>query len=385
MDPINFKYMDEAFVFDNYVTGRAFVGRRSDCTALGNLVANHENVCIYGAPKSGKTSLVHQALINLKTSGVGVEVPSCDLSGVRTVGEFVTSFVSSLMRQLCDGPSDYADFMEHFLSGTGFAFDEALYEDFGNLAVFCGDVSAGDVTEALTLPYRVASERACNLCVVFDEFQNIMEINGFESILKEMERIAVDNAGSGASYIFCGSSVNAMKWMFEYKKYFFRNVAVLPMSPITEQEVIDHIVDGFRPTGKVIEKDLIQAPYRVFGGNMWYINLMASFCNARAIGYINEKTIRDSIETVISLNEPRFRMVVADLTVFQMSFLRAVLRGETRFSASDVIEKYDLHSSANVKRVRDALMKKEILTFTNKDEPVVIDPLFEFWFRRKML
>ena len=30
-------------------------------------------------------------------------------------------------------------------------------------------------------------------------------------------------------------------------------------------------------------------------------------------------------------------------------------------------------------------MKKEILTFTNKDEPVVIDPLFEFWFRRKML
>ena len=118
---------------------------------------------------------------------------------------------------------------------------------------------------------------------------------------------------------------------------------------------------------------------------MWYINLMASFCNARAIGYINEKTIRDSIEAVISLNEPRFRMVVADLTVFQMSFLRAVLRGETRFSASDVIEKYDLHSSANVKRVRDALMKKEILTFTNKDEPVVIDPLFEFWFRRKML
>lgn len=78
-------------------------------------------------------------------------------------------------------------------------------------------------------------------------------------------------------------------------------------------------------------------------------------------------------------------MIVADLTVFQLSFLKAVLRGETRFSALDVIEKYDLHSSANVKRVRDALMKKEILTFTNKDEPVVIDPLFEFWFRRKML
>ncbi len=377
--------MDESFVFDNYVTGRAFVGRRSDCTALGNLVASHENVCIYGGPKSGKTSLMHQTLINLQTSGVSVSVPMCDLSGVRTAGEFVTVLVCAVMKQFCDGPSDYEGFIGHYLAGTNFGFDETLYEDFGKLAILRGDVSAADMTSALSLPYSVASDRSCSICVVLDEFQNVLEINGFESILKEMERIATENAASGASYVFCGSAVNAMKWIFEYRKYFFRNVAVIPMSQISEQDVIEHIVAGFRPTGKVIEKDLIQMPYRVFRGNMWYLNQMAFLCNARAIGYINERTIAEAVETVISLNVPRFRMIVGDLTVFQLSFLKAVLRGETRFSASDVIEKYDLHSSANVKRVRDALMKKEILTFTEKDEPVVIDPLFEYWFRREML
>ena len=30
-------------------------------------------------------------------------------------------------------------------------------------------------------------------------------------------------------------------------------------------------------------------------------------------------------------------------------------------------------------------MKKEIITFNDKDEAQVIDPLFEFWFKRDVL
>ena len=53
-----------------------------------------------------------------------------------------------------------------------------------------------------------------------------------------------------------------------------------------------------------------------------------------------------------------------------------------KFSSSDVIEKYGLNSSANVRRVKDALRKKEVITFNEKDEPVILDPLFEYWIRR---
>lgn len=383
MDPINFKYMDEAFVFDNYVTGRSFIGRRSDCMALGNLVAKGENVCIYGAPKSGKTSLIHQTLYNLRTSGHNLTTISMDMTGVRTSEGLVLGILSSLMGKLCDSPSDCSSFIEKYLPGQKFEFDAQQFEDFGKMVQLRWSLSQTDLTAVLSLPYLVAKETERKICFVFDEFQNVLEIKGFEFILREMERIASEQK-TGLGYIFCGSATNAMKWIFEYKKFFFRNVSVLPMSEITEQEVIDHVVAGFRPTGKVIEKDMIQMPYRVFRGNMYYINLTAFLCNARAIGYINERIIGDAVETVISLNEQRFKMIVDDLTVFQISFLTAVLRGETRFSASEVIDKYDLHSSANVKRVRDALMKKEIITFSEKDEAVVIDPLFEYWFRRKI-
>jgi hypothetical protein len=63
--------------------------------------------------------------------------------------------------------------------------------------------------------------------------------------------------------------------------------------------------------------------------------------------------------------------------------MRAVVDGVVRFSASDVIEKYRLNSSANVRRVKDALKKKEIITFNEKDEPVILDPLFEYWITKK--
>ena len=71
-----------------------------------------------------------------------------------------------------------------------------------------------------------------------------------------------------------------------------------------------------------------------------------------------------------------------DLTDHQLSFVKAVLDGVVKFSSSEVIERYRLNSSANVRRVKDALKKKEVLTFNEKEDPVILDPLFEYWIRK---
>ena len=90
----------------------------------------------------------------------------------------------------------------------------------------------------------------------------------------------------------------------------------------------------------------------------------------------------EALRMIISLHEPRFQAIVDDLTDHQLSLVAAVLDGVIRFSASDVIEKYGLNSSANVRRVKDALKKKEVLTFNEKDEPVILDPLFKYWLEK---
>ena len=46
------------------------------------------------------------------------------------------------------------------------------------------------------------------------------------------------------------------------------------------------------------------------------------------------------------------------------------------------IEKYGLNSSANVRRLKDALEKKEIVVFDGDDVPRIIDPLFKYWIKK---
>ena len=77
--------MDTPFIYDSHVTGRHFVGRKLECNVLANLLEAGEHVCFYEAPKAGKSSLVQQTLLNMRTSGKPFMVAYVDLVNVRTI------------------------------------------------------------------------------------------------------------------------------------------------------------------------------------------------------------------------------------------------------------------------------------------------------------
>jgi len=218
--------------------------------------------------------------------------------------------------------------------------------------------------------------------VVFKDFQNIMQVEDHEVIFGIMEKMFAQKdpaVAPSATFVFCGSMVNAMKYIFAEKKFFYRQVNHLPLTPVDDKDAIEHIAKGFRSSGKVIERDLALGACKLFRCDMWYLNQFFSICDSMSKGFINESILVDALSALMSMHEPRFKVLVNDLTDHQLSLLKAVLDGVTKFSASDVIEKYRLNSSANVRRVKDALRKKEIITFDEKDEPVILDPLFEYW------
>lgn len=159
----------------------------------------------------------------------------------------------------------------------------------------------------------------------------------------------------------------------------------MSLQPVEDREIIEHVVKGFASSGKVIERELILGACKLFRSDMWRINHFFSICDSMSRGYINEGILMEALAAMIALHEPHFKAVINDLTDHQLSLLKAVLDGIVKFSASDVIEKYRLNSSANVRRVKDALCKKEVLTFNEKDEPVILDPLMEYWLNKYYL
>ena len=375
--------MDTAFPYSQYVTGKNFVGRRSDVTLLGNFLSQGEHVTLYEPPKTGKTSLIQQTLFTMRLSGTAFTVGQFSALNIRTPEAFLLRLGSTLVRMVASTPSEYADLVQRYLSETHFVFDPAAYADGEQVLTLGWELDQADIAAMLSFPFRLAQERGDRLILIIDDFQCLTLLDDPDAILRPLDNSLKENRDKRRfSYIFCGSGVNAMSRIFKGSLLFSRLVERVRLSPVDEREMADHVHKGFLAGGKVVEKELLQGACRLFKGHLWYINHFAAICDAMTRGYIMEPVLVDALNCLLAVHEPRFSAMVSDLTTHQVSLLRATVEGVTRFSSADVIRKYGLNSSANVKRVKDALMKKEVLQFDENDNPSIIDPLFEYWVRK---
>jgi hypothetical protein len=377
--------MDTPFIYDRFVTGKNFLGRKTDCTILSNLLAAGEQVMMYGRPKSGKMSVVQQTLFNMRLSGRQFMVAHATLSNVRTLEQFLLKLGTAVIKSVSSTAEEYSSIVSRHLEGTHFVFDRARFASHGEVVSLNWTPDMNDVAQMIRLPQRMAQEQGKAYYVILEDFHNLLKMDEYEEVFKEMYKLFSETdrlAQASSSYLLIGSHVNAMKLIFEEKKYFYRQVEYLPMTPLDERDIIDYIAKGFMVSGKVIEKNLALGACKLFRCDMWYLNHFISICDTLTRGYINEAVLMDALKMLISIHEPHFQSIVDDLTDHQLSLVKAVLDGVVRFSASEVIEKYALNSSANVRRVKDALKKKEVLTFNEKDEPEILDPLFEYWLEK---
>ena len=374
--------MDPAFIYFKPVSGKNNIGRRSEQTVVANLLDQGENVVIYEPAKTGKKSLMQQTFLNMRISGKIFTTAEVPMLQVRTTEEFLLAFGSALVRATATTPDEYAEIVRNCLQDTHFVFDPNLYATTDEVLSVSWSLDENDIRSMLGLPWRLAAVTGKKIYVILDEFQNITYLENWERFLKSFEETLKANQSGLCNLVFLGSAVNAMKYIFEERVFFHRQVNHVVLNDIESREITDFIVRGFLTSGKVIDRDLMMSVCKRFRNNIWYINHFASICDHLTKGYITDATLQEALDMLISIHEPRFKELVADLTGFQVSLLKATLDGCKRFSSAEVIERYNLHSSANVRRLKDALCKKEIITFGENDEPRVLDPLFEYWARK---
>ena len=75
---------------------------------------------------------------------------------------------------------------------------------------------------------------------------------------------------------------------------------------------------------------------------------------------------------------------VENLSAYQMNFLKAVIDGiHSKFSSKEIILKYNLGTSANIVRLKSALLQKELIE-TDGKEIILADPVFGVWFKKEV-
>ena len=91
--------------------------------------------------------------------------------------------------------------------------------------------------------------------------------------------------------------------------------------------------------------------------------------------------MNQSVNELINQYDLLFQKEIDSLTNTQVEYLRALIDGVKQMSTQKTLKNYNMGTSANVVRIKNALVNKEIIdVFTG--ETNFLDPLLKIWLQR---
>ena len=144
---------------------------------------------------------------------------------------------------------------------------------------------------------------------------------------------------------------------------------------------IDFIRDQFKSTGKKISKQQSSEIATFAQNHPYYVQQLAQLCWLRTENEVAGSTISEALESLVLQLSLLFQNLTESLSSTQLNFLKAIIDKVKMFSSKDTIEKYQLGTSANVIRIKKALIGKEII-----DDRVgvieILDTIFTIWLKK---
>lgn len=171
--------------------------------------------------------------------------------------------------------------------------------------------------------------------------------------------------------------------LFQKKSYpFYKFGDILNLRPIPLEIWVPYIQERFQRYGKSIGRDEIERICNVTEYQASYVQQLA-YSTLLATGETADDAAVDAaIQDVVSQNSIAFIEQTQSLTTYQLNFLRAILDGiHSGFGEARVRETYGLGSASNIKRLRDALIDKEIIEVT-ENGLIIGDPILRLWLKK---
>ena len=372
--------MDAPFEYFDYVTGSHFIGRDKEVKEFCRLIEQKKNILIYGQARTGKKSIIYNSFRELDRKGYKYSLIKMNLFNIRCIEAFMIRYTIHIVGNFAASGMEWSDYLSRYMPSAPYIVKEG--EQPGRSPRFIYNskelLSDAQIREFLNLPERIATDLNCHIVLYFEQFQDIILFEDPDRIFSLFEKEW--SRHTHVSYVVTGERKNAMDEIFEVKKYFYNLVDKIDVVPIEKKIFVDYIIKGFLKGGKVIRPEQAGYIYDTLEGDPWYAQHLASICYEMTIGYLEDKTIDEALQNLINLHDFSFHTIAFGLSKHQLRFIKAVLNGVRKFSSADILDKYKLNSSANVNRLKEALQKKEIITYNGKKEIVVMDPLLKHWF-----
>ncbi len=239
--------------------------------------------------------------------------------------------------------------------------------------------------EVYEAPQRIAKKRNKNFIVVFDEFQEITNLNG-EVIEKEMRASFQHHDHVG--YLFAGSRRHIIADMVSDKQRAFYNMGkIMPLGKIPGEEFKSFIEDKFSRTGFSLEASVLDEILDVTDNYPYNVQFLCHelWNNCLDKKRVSYEDITPTMNRILDGESAVYVTIWNTLPLHQKRILIAIASsgGENIFS-KDFIRANDLGAVSSVQTSINLLMKKEIIE-KEGNTYYITDVFFKEWIRKEMI
>ena len=373
--------MEKPFVFGVATSGDNFTDREKETQRL-LLNFTHGVTTILISPRRwGKTSLVKKVaqLAQTKTR----KIVYLDIFSCRTESEFYRLFATSVLKQTSSKWDEWVENTKQFLAHINpkISIGTDPMNDFSISFEYSMQDNAGN--DILQLPEKIAIEKGIQIVICIDEFQQISDFEDSKTFQKKLR--TVWQLQQHVSYCLFGSKKHLMNELFEKKNLpFYKFGDAIYLTKIETKYWIEYICKRFENTGKHISPELAKEICRLVDNHSSYVQQLAWLLWIRTTDIATEEQLTHALEDLLDQNNILFQSETENLSAYQMNFLKAVIDGiHSKFSSKEIILKYNLGTSANIVRLKSALLQKELIE-TDGKEIILADPVFGVWFKKEV-
>jgi hypothetical protein len=229
------------------------------------------------------------------------------------------------------------------------------------------------------LPEAIAKAKKISIIVCIDEFQAIGDFT--ESIEFQRKLRSHWQHHHHVGYCLYGSKRTMLLDIFSNASMpFYKFGDIMFLQKISNTKWGEFIQKRFEDTRKKILIEHAEYLAGLVENHSYYVQQLAQQAWLRTKTACSKTIIDESLQSIKNQLSLLFVGQIGAMTSTQLNFLKATLDGETAFSSQENLKKYRLGSSANLKKIKKALISREIIDIHTLSV-TVLDPIFKLWLK----
>ena len=366
-----------AFKYGCSVDGENFCARPDLSKSLSNYVESGQNLVIQGERRIGKTSLVKKTVTSMR----GWSLLYADFMGVRSVPDVCNRIVDALAR------FDSSDsFMRKIFAALVHLRPVATIDAMTGLPTISVDARfSADPSSLNAVMNAIESHvKGRKVCVVFDEFQDILDVKDGEQVLSIMRgRIQFM---SHTSFVFLGSARNAMMGIFmSPKSPFYKSAAVFDVGNIPDDDFFNFAKARFATGRRKLPRELFE---KILGFVDRTSGDVQELCDAiwqmsEPGDVLDDSHFERGLAFVFARENGAYAVFIKPLTDIQLRVLKALaVQGGEHPLSNAFLDEARITNTATIRRSLSAL-ERTGLVYLGPSGWKFASPFFREWIRRR--